>query len=168
MEKIDFAVDKHKEWYKGDGWYGDGPDFHLDYYNSFVIQPMMMQQPVYAMQLDQMQNVIAAGQDVNVQQAQFPSFSAPMAGGMVAPDNIGMILDVPMNVTIELGRTKQKIKDIIAYNMGSIIVLDRLAGEAVDILVNGKRIGRGEVVVIDDNYGVRITEINMPSAEELL
>lgn len=86
----------------------------------------------------------------------------------VQAENIGMILDVPMHVTVELGKAKQRIKDILGYNMGSVIVLDKVAGEAVDVLVNGKRIGRGEVVVIDDNYGVRITEITAFTAEELL
>lgn len=87
---------------------------------------------------------------------------------MSSAENIEMILDVPMRVTVELGKARQKIKNILDYNMGSVIVLDKIAGEAVDILVNGKRIGRGEVVVIDDNYGVRITEINSFSAQELL
>jgi len=83
-------------------------------------------------------------------------------------DNISMILDVPMKVTVELGKAKKKIKDILDFNMGSVIVLDKIAGEAVDILVNGKIVGKGEVVVIDDNYGVRITEINLSSTMELL
>lgn len=107
-------------------------------------------------------------ENVNVAEAQFPNFSHGEYPPIEGAENIAMILDVPMNVTVELGKTKQKIKDILGYNMGSVIVLDRVAGEAVDILVNGKRIGRGEVVVIEDNYGVRITEINSFSPEELL
>lgn len=114
-------------------------------------------------------NVIHEEQNVRVQQPQFPSFNG-VTGNMPIPslENIEMILDVPMNVTVELGRTKKKIKDILEFNVGSVVVLDRPAGEMVDILVNGKCIGKGEVVVIDDNYGIRVTEINMPNAQELL
>ena len=114
-------------------------------------------------------NVIQEEQNVCVRQPQFPSFNG-ISGNTPIPslENIEMILDVPMNVTVELGRAKKKIKDILEFNIGSVVVLDRPAGEMVDILVNGKRIGKGEVVVIDDNYGIRITEINMPNAQELL
>jgi len=87
-----------------------------------------------------------------VQEAKFPNFSAGEYPFVEGAENIAMILDVPMHVTVELGKTKQKIKDILGFNMGSVIVLDKVAGEAVDILVNGKRIGKGEVVVIDDKY----------------
>lgn len=115
------------------------------------------------------QQVIHEQQNIRVQQPQFPSFN-DTSGNVAIPslENIEMILDVPMSVTVELGRVKKKIKDILEFNTGSVIVLDRPAGETVDILVNGKCIGKGEVVVIDDNYGVRITEINMPAAQELL
>ncbi len=73
--------------------------------------------------------------------------------------NIDLIIDVPLHVTVVLGKTRKSIKEILDLNRGSIIVLDRLAGEMVDVLVNGKLFAKGEVVVIDDNYGVRITEI---------
>lgn len=68
-------------------------------------------------------------------------------------------MDVMMEVTVELGRTRQPIKDILSIGEGTIIELDKLAGEPVDILVNHNRIAKGEVVVIDENFGVRITEI---------
>jgi len=74
-------------------------------------------------------------------------------------ENINLIMDIPLNVTVELGRTKKLIKDILELNEGSIIELDKLAGEPVDILVNGKFIAKGEVVVIDENFGVRILDI---------
>ena len=74
-------------------------------------------------------------------------------------ENINLILDVPLQITVELGKCKKSIKEILGFSMGSVIVLDRLAGELVDILVNGKLFARGEVVVIDDNYGVRVTDI---------
>ncbi|MEL7608590.1 MAG: flagellar motor switch phosphatase FliY [Bacillota bacterium] len=100
---------------------------------------------------------------VGVKMAQYESFDDASAGeARSAPpsqDNIGLILDVPLQVTVELGKTKKSIKEILGLHMGSVIVLDRLAGELVDILVNGKLLARGEVVVIDDNYGIRVTEI---------
>ncbi|UER67467.1 flagellar motor switch protein FliN [Borrelia sp. BU AG58] len=77
----------------------------------------------------------------------------------VDPSNFGLLMDVSMQVTVELGRTERKIKDILGMSEGTIITLDKLAGEPVDILVNGKVIAKGEVVVIDENFGVRITEI---------
>ncbi|MGJ7044477.1 flagellar motor switch phosphatase FliY [Thermoanaerobacterium thermosulfurigenes] len=74
-------------------------------------------------------------------------------------ENINLIMDIPLTVTVELGRTRKLIKDILELNEGSIIELDKLAGEPVDILVNGKFIAKGEVVVIDENFGVRILDI---------
>lgn len=76
--------------------------------------------------------------------------------------NLDLLKDVPIQVSVELGRTKILIKDLLALSSGSIIELDKLAGEPVDILVNGKLIAKGEVVVIDENFGVRITEIISP------
>ena len=70
-----------------------------------------------------------------------------------------LILDVPLQITVELGQCKKPIKEILELNLGSIVTLDRLAGEPVDVVVNGKSIAKGEVIVIDDNYGVRITEV---------
>ncbi len=77
----------------------------------------------------------------------------------VSQQNIDLIIDVPLQVTVVLGKTKKSIREILDLGMGSVIVLDRLAGEMVDVLVNGKAFARGEVVVIDDNYGIRITEM---------
>lgn len=76
--------------------------------------------------------------------------------------NLDLLKDVPIQVSVELGRTKMLIKDLLSLSSGSIIELDKLAGEPVDILVNGKLIAKGEVVVIDENFGVRITEIISP------
>ena len=98
--------------------------------------------------------------NVPVQSAQFtPLSSAPV---QVNDANIGLILDVPLQVNVELGRTKKSIKDILDPTKGSIVELDKLAGEPVDIMVNGKYLAKGEVVVIDENFGVRITEIVSP------
>ncbi len=98
--------------------------------------------------------------NVPVQSAQFtPLSTVPV---QVNDANIGLILDVPLQVNVELGRTKKSIKDILDLTKGSIVELDKLAGEPVDIMVNGKYLAKGEVVVIDENFGVRITEIVSP------
>ena len=89
-----------------------------------------------------------------------PLSTAPV---QVNDANIGLILDVPLQVTVELGRTKKTIKDILELTNGSIVELDKLAGEPVDIMVNGKFLAKGEVVVIDENFGVRITDIVSPA-----
>lgn len=82
--------------------------------------------------------------------------------GQGAPDNIGLIIDMPLQVTVELGKVRMSIKEILAFNLGSIIELDRMAEDLVDVKVNGKLIARGEIVVVDENYGVRITDILSP------
>ena len=96
----------------------------------------------------------------NVQQVQFPGLNPQSASG--DQGNIGLLMDVYMEMTVELGRTKRLIKDILGMGEGTIIELDKLAGEPVDILVNHKLIAKGEVVVIDENFGVRVTEIVSP------
>ena len=98
--------------------------------------------------------------NVPVQSAQFTPLSTTPV--QVNDANIGLILDVPLQVNVELGRTKKSIKDILDLTKGSIVELDKLAGEPVDIMVNGKYLAKGEVVVIDENFGVRITEIVSP------
>ena len=100
------------------------------------------------------------GAPTNVQAVQFPNLmphASPQEAG-----NIGLIMDVSMEMTVELGRTKKLIKEILSMGEGTIIELDKLAGEPVDILVNHKLIAKGEVVVIDENFGVRVTEIVSP------
>ncbi len=97
-------------------------------------------------------------QAYNVQPVQFESFDSP-AGTANVSDNINMLMDVPLQVTVELGRTKKNLKDILDFNVGSIITLDKLVGEPVDVVVNGKMIAKGEVVIADDNFAVRITGI---------
>ena len=97
-------------------------------------------------------------QGVNVQPAQFQSFTGDLAA-MTGQENIGLIKDVPLEVTVELGRTTKSIADILDFAPGTIIELDRIAGEPIDVLVNGKFVARGEVVVIEESFGVRVTEI---------
>lgn len=113
-------------------------------------QPMAgMQQPMYAV----------PPQDINIQPAQFQNFAqAPQLDG-IAPENIDLIMDVPLEVTVELGRTSKSIKDILDFAPGTIIELDKLAGEPIDVLVNGKFVAKGEVVVIEESFGIRVTEI---------
>lgn len=98
------------------------------------------------------------GRNVNVQPAQFGNFNVP-AMNPAEETNLNLLLDIPLKVTVELGRTHKVIKDILELSQGSIIELDKLAGEPVDILVNNKLIAKGEVVVIDENFGVRVTDI---------
>ncbi len=93
----------------------------------------------------------------NVQPVQFANLQPAQMSG--EQGNIGLLMDVYMDMTVELGRTKKRIKDILGFGEGTILELDKLAGEPVDILVNKKLIAKGEVVVIDENFGVRITEI---------
>ncbi|KOR90001.1 flagellar motor switch phosphatase FliY [Paenibacillus solani] len=96
--------------------------------------------------------------NVNVQPVQFANLqSAPYT--QVDENNLNLLMDIPLKVTVELGRTQKQIKDILEMSQGSIIELDKLAGEPVDILVNHKLIAKGEVVVIDENFGVRVTDI---------
>ena len=103
---------------------------------------------------------MGGGSPANVQSIQFPSLIPQ--GSHSEQGNIGLIMDVFMEMTVELGRTKKLIKEILGMGEGTIIELDKLAGEPVDILVNHKLIAKGEVVVIDENFGVRVTEIVSP------
>ncbi|MGG3455685.1 flagellar motor switch phosphatase FliY [Paenibacillus rhizolycopersici] len=100
----------------------------------------------------------APGRNLNVQPVQFANLGNP-SFGHVDENNLNLLMDIPLKVTVELGRTQRQIKDILELSQGSIIELDKLAGEPVDILVNNKLIAKGEVVVIDENFGVRVTDI---------
>ena len=110
-------------------------------------QPMMGYDPNMYMQ-----------NPVNIQQAQFQPFMGEYAPAS-QPENIELIKDVPLEVIVELGRTSKSIQEILDFNPGTIIELEKVAGEPIDILVNGKFVARGEVVVIEENFGVRIVEI---------
>ena len=96
--------------------------------------------------------------DVNVSPASFQPFQADV-NPLVQQENIDLIMDVPLEVTVELGRVSKSIKDILDFAPGTIVELNKIAGEAVDVLVNGKYVAKGEVVVIEENFGVRIIEI---------
>lgn len=86
-------------------------------------------------------------------------FDAPYTEVETFSGNLDLISDIPLQVTVELGRTKRSLNEVMNLGNGSIVALDRLAGEPVDIIVNGKPVAKGEVVVVDENYGVRITEM---------
>lgn len=103
---------------------------------------------------------VKKGEQFTVQPVQFTSLTE--SGVTDTPQNIGLIMDVPLDVTVELGKTRKTIKDILDLHQGAIIQLDKMAGEPVDLMVNGKLIAKGEVVVIDENYGIRITTIISP------
>ena len=120
-------------------------------------QPMMGQ-PQMNMQMNPGMGQPMMGQPVNVQPAQFTAFSGGNFG-TYQPENIDLIMDVPLEVTVELGRTKKSISDILDFGPGKIIELNKIAGEPIDVLVNGKYVAKGEVVVIEESFGVRITEI---------
>jgi flagellar motor switch protein FliN/FliY len=114
-------------------------------------QPGIQQQDIFG---------APAGGGVGVQPVQFAPLSHTEQPGLTG--NIGLLMDVSMQLTVELGRTKMLIKDILGMGEGTIVELDKLAGEPVDLLVNGKLIAKGEVVVIDENFGVRVTDIISP------
>ncbi len=97
-------------------------------------------------------------QDVNVQSVQFQAFN-PIVNPALQQENIDLIMDVPLEVSVVLGRTRKSIKEILEFSPGTIIELDKLAGEAIDVMVNQKLVAKGEVVVIEESFGIRITEI---------
>lgn len=122
-------------------------------------QPMMGQpmqgQPMMG---QQMMSQPMMGQPVNVQPAQFQPFMGDLSAAF-QKENIDLIMDVPLEVTVELGRTSKSIQEILDFAPGTIIELNKIAGEPIDVLVNGKYVAKGEVVVIEESFGVRITEI---------
>lgn len=113
-------------------------------------QPMMPQGMPYA--------YAPPMQDVNVQPVQFQPFNAGV-NPITQQENIDLIMDVPLEVTVELGRTSKSIKEILEFTPGTIIELERIAGEPIDVLVNGKLVAKGEVVVIEENFGIRVSDI---------
>ncbi len=113
-------------------------------------QPMMGQGMAYA--------YAPPMQDVNVQPVQFQPFNIGV-NPITQQENIDLIMDVPLEVTVELGRTSKSIKEILEFTPGTIIELERIAGEPIDVLVNGKLVAKGEVVVIEENFGIRVSDI---------
>ncbi len=130
--------------------------------------PQMQMQMPMGMGMPQMQMPMGMGMpqpdmsqmqpNMNIQPAQFQSFT-PGFNPMQPQENIDLIKDVPLEVTVELGRTSKSISDILDFAPGTIIELDKIAGEPIDVLVNGKFVAKGEVVVIEESFGVRVSEI---------
>ena len=118
-------------------------------------QPMMGQQ---MMGMPMMNQQMMMTPEVNVQNVQFQPFS-PMVNPVLQQENIDLIKDVPLEVSVVLGRTRKSIKEILEFTPGTIIELDKLAGEPIDVMVNQKLVAKGEVVVIEESFGIRITEI---------
>jgi flagellar motor switch protein FliN/FliY len=100
---------------------------------------------------------------VNVQSVSYENFDQTGTAAVGFSENMELLMDVPLSVSVELGKSKKYIREILDFNVGSIIVLDKMAGDMVDVIVNGKLIAKGEVVVIDDSYGARITDIVSPA-----
>lgn len=127
------------------------PDMYAQQYYGYPNQPMY-NQPMQPMMQPQ-----PAVNYRNAQLAQFDNFETPL--GTEQKENLQLLMDVPLQISVEIGSTKKKIKDILEFSQGTIIELERQAGAPVDVMVNGNLIARGDVVVIDDNFAVRITEI---------
>ena len=90
---------------------------------------------------------------------QLPALDVADRLGEEQAQNLELIMSVPLEISVEIGRTRRKVEDILTFSKGSLVVLDKLAGDQVDLFVNGLCVARGDVVVIDDNFGVRITEV---------
>lgn len=118
-----------------------------------AVPPIAQQAPAYTLPPR------APQAPVDVQPAEFAPFGVGEFVGGAASGNIDLIVDIPVRVTVELGRTRKKIGEVLALGPGSIVELNKMAGEPVDVLVNGKLVARGEVVVIDESFGVRVTEV---------
>ena len=126
-----------------------------------MVQPQMMQPQMVQPQMMQqtaMPYMMPPVQDVNIAPVQFQPFTVAPSP-LLQTENIDLLLDVPLEVTAELGRTSKSIKEILDFSPGTIIELNRLAGEPIDVLVNGKYVAKGEVVVIEETFGIKVTEI---------
>ncbi len=120
--------------------------------------PQMQMMPQMGMPQMQMMPQMAMQPNMNVQPVQFQNFAGDF-NPLQSQENIELIKDVPLEVTVELGRTSKSISDILDFAPGTIIELDKIAGEPIDVLVNGKFVAKGEVVVIEESFGIRVTEI---------
>ena len=113
-------------------------------------QQMPMQQPMYYQPDPKV---------VNAKPLSLPTLDLSKELGEEQAQNLELIMSVPLEVSVEIGRTRRKVEDVLTFSKGSLVVLDKLAGDQVDLFVNGLCVARGDVVVIDDNFGVRITEV---------
>ena len=129
------------------------------------VQQPVYQQPVYQQPVYQQ----PAPKVVNAQPFPMPALDVADKIGQEQAQNLELIMSVPLEVAVEIGRTRRKVEDILTFSKGSLVVLDKLAGDQVDLFVNGMCVARGDVVVIDDNFGIRITEVlRKPGLQELV
>jgi flagellar motor switch protein FliN/FliY len=129
-------------------------------YPAYPGYPGYPAQPVYAQPQPKV---------INTQPMVMQQFSATDALGEEQAQNLDLIMEIPLQVSVEIGRTRRKVQEILELSKGSLVVLDKLAGDQVDLFVNGTCIARGDVVVIEDNFGVRITEIvQKPAVQEIV
>ena len=119
------------------------------------MQQMMAQMP----QMGAQQAARPEPKQINTSAVQMPQMLPDIGLGEEQAQNLDLIMEVPLQISVEIGRTQRKVQDILTFSKGSLVVLDKLAGDQVDIFVNGKCIAKGDVVVVDDSFGVRITEI---------
>ena len=124
-----------------------------------VMQQPVMQQPVMQQPVMQQPMMQQEPRLITARQAQLPALDVEDRLGKEQADNLEMIMSVPLEISVEIGRTRRKVEDILSFTKGSLVVLDKLAGDQVDLFVNGLCVAKGDVVVIDDNFGVRITEV---------
>ena len=139
---------------------GMQPAYGMPPYGQMPYGYPMYPMPPYPQQAYGMQEPQPATQKpINVQNTQFPQFTVQQTDSPTSNANMDLLMGVSLDVSVEIGQTKRKIKDIIDFGQGTVIELNKQAGAPVDIVVNGRLLARGDVVVIDDNFGVRITEI---------
>lgn len=130
------------------------------------MQMQMMQQMMQQMMTMQQQpqkKEAPQPKMINVQPSVQPNLHQETVLNGEQEENMELIMGVPLDISVEIGRTQKRVKDILEFTKGSLIVLDKLAGEQVDLFVNGRCIARGDVVVVEDNFGIRITEILKPN-----
>ena len=136
------------------------PNMYAPQMQPNMYAPQMMQPNMYAPQMMQPQMYAQEPRVINVQPIQPQSLgSAASQIGEEQAENLNLIMGVPLEISVEIGRTRKMVKDILEFTQGSLVVLDKLAGEQVDLFVNGQCVAKGDVVVVDDNFGIRITEI---------
>ena len=122
-------------------------------------KPEPVQAPAAAVNAAYAEAAAAPRSRVDVRPMHYDAFTPAAVGAETAVGSLDFVYDIPLQVSVELGRTKKEISEILKFDMGTVIVLDKTAGDPVEILVNGRRVASGEVVVIDENYGVRITQL---------
>lgn len=108
-------------------------------------------------------DALSTQEDYNVQAAQMSELEAEQGPGFQADDKLDVILEIPVTMSMEIGRTRISIRNLLQLNQGSVVELDRLAGEPMDVLINGTLIAHGEVVVVNEKFGIRLTDIISPS-----